>query len=185
MNFHDIVRQFSSIQTCTCVQVRRVAAQGGELIESDTAQHTLAPDTVWVTAENPDLTPPDVEDSRTFGPLALDSVVGRCIYAIRSKTDRDHLVNNKARSLVPLAWCRLCVMTWRIAPTSHPLASAARCICTVAATLYVVCWCPRMACAATCRHHFNVSDAHFRNLVCRRGVGWTVMWWQWSSLTSF
>ena len=101
MNFHDIVSQFSSIQTCTCMQVRRVAAQGGELIESDTAQHTLAPDTVWVTAENPDLTPPDVEDSRTFGPLALDSVVGRCIYAIRSKTDRDHLVNNKARSRRP------------------------------------------------------------------------------------
>jgi hypothetical protein len=82
----------------SALMVRRVTAQGGELLESETAQHTLAPDTVWVTAENSDLEPPDVEDSRTFGPVQLDAIVGRCIYAIRSKADREHIDNNKVRA---------------------------------------------------------------------------------------
>ena len=76
------------------LMVRRVTAQGGELLESDSAQHTLAPDTVWLTADNEELSPPDVEDSRTFGPVQLGNIVGRCIYAIRSKSDRQHIANN-------------------------------------------------------------------------------------------
>jgi hypothetical protein len=76
------------------LMVRRVVVCGGGLLESEDAQMQLAPDTVWVTADNPKLEPPDVEDSRTFGPLHLDRVIGRCIYAIRSKTDRELIVNN-------------------------------------------------------------------------------------------
>ena len=79
----------------SALMVRRVSAQGGELLESDTAQHELAPDTVWVTADNAELEPPHVEDSRTFGPVQLDSVVGRCIYAVRSRADRDYVENNE------------------------------------------------------------------------------------------
>lgn len=77
------------------LMVRRVVAAGGDVLESDTAAtHQLAPETVWVAAENEELEPPHVEDSRTFGPVQLSNVVGRCIYAIRSKADRDHIANN-------------------------------------------------------------------------------------------
>ena len=77
------------------LMVRRVVAAGGDVLESDTTpSHQLAPETVWVTAENQELEPPHVEDSRTFGPVQLSNIVGRCIYAIRSKADRDHIANN-------------------------------------------------------------------------------------------
>lgn len=79
----------------SALMVRRVAAQGGELLEGGTAHHTLAPDTVWLTADNEELSPPDVEDSRTFGPVQLGNIVGRCIYAIRSKADRQFIKNNE------------------------------------------------------------------------------------------
>jgi hypothetical protein len=79
------------------LMVRRVTAAGGDLLESTkdaTVTHQLLDGTVWVSAENPDLEPPHVEDSRTFGPIQLTSIVGRCIYAIRSKADRQHISNN-------------------------------------------------------------------------------------------
>lgn len=47
-----------------------------------------------MTAENAALEPPDVEDSRTFGPLQLSAVVGRCVYAVRNKADRQPIENN-------------------------------------------------------------------------------------------
>jgi hypothetical protein len=76
------------------LMVRRVAASGGEVLHSDVDEHLLAPDVVWVVADNEKLEPPHVEDSRSFGPVPLSNIVGRCIYAIRNRADREHILNH-------------------------------------------------------------------------------------------
>jgi hypothetical protein len=79
------------------LMVRRVTAAGGDVLENRrdaSVVHQLPLGAVWVSAENPDLEPPHVEDSRTFGPIELKSIVGRCIYAVRSKSDRSFIPNN-------------------------------------------------------------------------------------------
>jgi hypothetical protein len=78
------------------LMVRRVAASGGEVLHSDVDDHQLAPDVVWVLSDNKTLEPPLVEDSRSFGPVPLSNVVGRCIYAIRNRADREHIRNHPA-----------------------------------------------------------------------------------------
>lgn len=76
------------------LMVRRVVASGGEVLHSELDHHQLAPDVVWVVADNEKLEPPHVEDSRSFGPVPLTNVVGRCIYAIRSRADRGDIDNH-------------------------------------------------------------------------------------------
>ncbi len=50
----------------------------------------------WVLADNEDLTFPDVIDSRTFGPLPMESILGRVVYAARSPTDHGPVENSQA-----------------------------------------------------------------------------------------
>jgi hypothetical protein len=75
--------------------IRRVTAIGGEQLVGDEEEMTLDHDTVWVEADNAKLEPPNVEDSRTFGPLPMAMILGRCIYAATSLTDHA-LIQNAA-----------------------------------------------------------------------------------------
>jgi hypothetical protein len=50
----------------------------------------------WVLADNEDLTFPDVIDSRTFGPLPLNNILGRVMYAARSHVDHGPVENSIA-----------------------------------------------------------------------------------------
>lgn len=75
--------------------VRRVTACGGELLTSKSTEYLLADDMVWVEADNSDLQPPHVEDSRTFGPVPLGNVLGRCIYAFASSMDQGYIANSE------------------------------------------------------------------------------------------
>ncbi|KAK2076698.1 hypothetical protein QBZ16_005458 [Prototheca wickerhamii] len=62
------------------VLVRRVAAmEGDEMVSDDpeTEPFSLPEGTCWVLADNKELQPPDVIDSRAFGPLSLGNIVGR------------------------------------------------------------------------------------------------------------
>lgn len=48
----------------------------------------------WVLADNEDVAFPDVIDSRTFGPLPLEAILGRVVYAARSPTDHGPVENS-------------------------------------------------------------------------------------------
>ncbi len=50
----------------------------------------------WVLADNADLPPPHVIDSRAFGPLPLSAVLGRVLYCARSQTDHGPVENSEA-----------------------------------------------------------------------------------------
>jgi hypothetical protein len=75
--------------------VRRVTACGGELLVSKDSEYMLADDVVWVEADNAELKPPHVEDSRTFGPVPLGNVLGRCIYSFTSSMEQGYITNNQ------------------------------------------------------------------------------------------
>jgi hypothetical protein len=75
--------------------VRRVTACGGEVLISKDAEYVLADDVVWVEADNIELQPPNVEDSRTFGPVPLGNVLGRCIYSFASSVEQGYIANSK------------------------------------------------------------------------------------------
>ena len=66
--------------------VRRVAAMPGEELvaaegEEDEECLVVPPGHCWVLADNEQLQPPHVIDSRSFGPLPLSQVIGRCACA--------------------------------------------------------------------------------------------------------
>lgn len=50
---------------------------------------------VWVQAENED-SKVTVEDSATFGAVAVSNVLGRCIYAFASEADQAAIENSEA-----------------------------------------------------------------------------------------
>jgi hypothetical protein len=82
------------VQTSSLL-VRRVTACGGEYLTSKQSEYQLAADVVWVEADNHELEPPHVEDSRTFGPVPLGNILGRCIYAFASAGDQAHIENSE------------------------------------------------------------------------------------------
>lgn len=45
-------------------------------------------------ADNEELKPPHVEDSRTFGPVPLGNVLGRCVYSFASSVDQGYIQNS-------------------------------------------------------------------------------------------
>ena len=68
------------------VLVRRIAAgEGAELACDDPEAEplTVPAGHCWVLADNEELTPPDVIDSRSFGPVPLENVMGRIMYYYR------------------------------------------------------------------------------------------------------
>lgn len=48
----------------------------------------------WVLADNEDVSPSEVIDSRSFGPLPLSNVLGRVIYTASSPTDHGPVSNS-------------------------------------------------------------------------------------------
>lgn len=67
-------------------QVRRIAALENHIMlssEDDDAQERIPPGHCWVLADNEQLEPPDVIDSRAFGYLDMNLIQGRVIYRVR------------------------------------------------------------------------------------------------------
>jgi hypothetical protein len=81
------------------VLIRRVAALAGDLLESvlpenentETKTFQLPKNKAWVVADNPAT---DAPDSRNFGPIAIDTIVGRVVYHVRSSIDHGTVGNN-------------------------------------------------------------------------------------------
>lgn len=73
--------------------VRRVAALEGARLVSKHGDPPLRvpPSHCWVERDN---TQADAPDSTLFGPLALDYIIGRVMYAIRSATDHARVPNS-------------------------------------------------------------------------------------------
>ncbi|KAI8463423.1 MAG: hypothetical protein J3K34DRAFT_444121 [Monoraphidium minutum] len=79
------------------VMVRRVAAlEAHEMISDDDADASfrIPPGHCWVLADNPELGPPDVIDSRAFGYLPMTSILGRIIYKVRSSDAHGPVINS-------------------------------------------------------------------------------------------
>lgn len=79
------------------VMVRRVAAlEGAEMAsENEEDEGFMIPKGhCWVLADNPDLRPPEVIDSRTFGFIPMESIIGRVIYSAYSATEHGPVLNN-------------------------------------------------------------------------------------------
>mmetsp|Transcript_644 Transcript_644/g.2145 ORF Transcript_644/g.2145 Transcript_644/m.2145 type:complete len:195 (+) Transcript_644:201-785(+) len=73
--------------------VRRITGLPGEkMVSSDSEEDPFVLDKAyWVLCDNTTCEEPD---SRTFGPVPMENVVGRVIYRYRSKTDHDFVKNS-------------------------------------------------------------------------------------------
>lgn len=77
--------------------VRRLAAvEGEEMVtdDSDDSWH-LPPGHCWVLSEAPEFKPNEVIDSRSFGPLPVENIVGRVIYQCQSPTEHGPTGNSE------------------------------------------------------------------------------------------
>lgn len=75
--------------------VRRIAAMEGAQMASvnkDDPPFRVPPRHCWVSRDNSRAT--SAPDSTYFGPLSLDYIIGRVMYAIRSATDHGRVVNS-------------------------------------------------------------------------------------------
>ncbi|KAI3431274.1 hypothetical protein D9Q98_004335 [Chlorella vulgaris] len=82
--------------------VRRVAAMPGDELVTGEDEEAAGFDSIvipeghcWVLADNEQLAPPHVIDSRSFGPLPLSLVMGRILYCARSETDHGPVENSE------------------------------------------------------------------------------------------
>lgn len=73
--------------------VRRIAAlEGAQMVSKDgVAPFKVPARHCWVERDNAQA---DAPDSKLFGPLALDYIIGRVMYAIRSATDHARVANS-------------------------------------------------------------------------------------------
>lgn len=81
------------------VMVRRVAASEGEEMVSDDPEDEpwrLAAGHCWVLADNTSLAPRDVLDSRSFGPLPYEKVLGRVLYSAAAPSRHGPIENSDA-----------------------------------------------------------------------------------------
>ncbi|CAA0832179.1 Peptidase S24/S26A/S26B/S26C family protein [Striga hermonthica] len=77
--------------------VRRLAAiEGYEMASTDEKDEPflLENDQCWVLADNKDLKPKEAYDSRTFGPVTMENIVGRVIYCLRNAVDHGPVNNS-------------------------------------------------------------------------------------------
>ncbi|GER29685.1 peptidase S24/S26A/S26B/S26C family protein [Striga asiatica] len=77
--------------------VRRLAAiEGFEMASTDEKDEPflLENDQCWVLADNKDLNPKEAYDSRTFGPVTMENIVGRVIYCLRNAVDHGPVNNS-------------------------------------------------------------------------------------------
>ncbi len=54
----------------------------------------------WVLADNPDMKPPQVIDSRTFGFIPMSNIVGRVIYSGSSSSEHAPVTNSPLAQLI-------------------------------------------------------------------------------------
>lgn len=80
---HDDRRKY--VRRVSGLEGAHMASRLGDAPFSIPAQHC------WVVRENGSVEAPD---SRSFGPLALNYIIGRVMYAIRSATDHGQVVNS-------------------------------------------------------------------------------------------
>lgn len=79
------------------VLIRRVAALENEEMVSTQGEEeafTIPPNHCWVLADNERLQPPNVIDSRTFGHIPFNTVLGRVIYSASSASDHGPVQNS-------------------------------------------------------------------------------------------
>lgn len=79
------------------LMVRRVAALEADEMVSDEAgdeAFRIPPGHCWVLADNEELQPPDVIDSRAFGYLPMSSIMGRIIYKVHSSDAHGPVINS-------------------------------------------------------------------------------------------
>lgn len=102
----DVVAFKPPLGTEGSLLVRRVAAVGGEEMVSDNPEDkafTLKPGQCWVLADNEDLQPSQAADSRSFGPLHVDLILGRILYFVRSQTEHGPVDNSETANVSDLA----------------------------------------------------------------------------------
>lgn len=77
--------------------VRRLAAiEGYEMVSTNPTDEpfVLESGKCWVLADNKDLKPKEAPDSRSFGPVFMNDVVGRAIYCLRTAVDHGPVQNS-------------------------------------------------------------------------------------------
>lgn len=77
--------------------MRRIAALPGTQMIADS--NNLEPFVIpyghcWVLADNKDMEPPDVLDSRFFGPLPFQNIIGRVLYNGYNQFDHGRVKNS-------------------------------------------------------------------------------------------
>jgi len=78
--------------------VRRVAAiEGEEMVSSkdEDEPFQLDPGMCWVLCDNESINAKDAQDSRSFGPLPLQNIIGRAIYSSRSAVEHGVVMNSE------------------------------------------------------------------------------------------
>ena len=94
----DTVALQSPLSAEQQVLVRRLAAVEGEEMVSDEADlqsWSLPEGHCWVLTEDDTFKPNEVIDSRTFGPLPVENIIGRVIYQCQSPTEHGPTSNSK------------------------------------------------------------------------------------------
>lgn len=79
-------------------RVRRVAAiEGDQMVstDADDLPFELEEGSCWVVCDNGSIKPTMCGDSRTFGPLPMENIIGRAIYASRSPVDHGNVTNSE------------------------------------------------------------------------------------------
>lgn len=79
-------------------RVRRVAAlEGDQMVSTDANDLPFALDDghCWVVSDNASVNPTTSGDSRTFGQLPMENILGRVIYGCRSPEDHGHVMNSE------------------------------------------------------------------------------------------
>lgn len=82
--------------------VRRVAAVEGDEMVSSCAEDEpfcIPRDHCWVLADNADLPTKEATDSRTFGPLPVERILGRVVYSCRSAVDHGAVENSESANV--------------------------------------------------------------------------------------
>lgn len=101
--------------------VRRIAARAGEEMLSRRSRDKpfdLEEGQFWVLSDNEGFSPKDAVDSRTFGPLDSDNVLGRAIYYYVSQ-ENNGIVKNSPASVAldfPLLAAELDIETLKMPP---------------------------------------------------------------------
>lgn len=87
----------------THVMVRRIAAMEHQELISDCPSDdplVIPEGHFWVLADNPDVQPPDVVDSRTLGFVPLTNIIGRIIYQVQSRNNHGRVHNSVEADMV-------------------------------------------------------------------------------------